>query len=209
MEHWDSAYTALGEQGVSWYQAQPRLSAELIADAARVLAAGKESAIIDAGGGASLLATWLADAGYTDVTVLDVSEAALAAGRRHPGSDRIAWIHADLLTWRPGRAYQIWHDRAVFHFLTDAADRASYLATLRAALYLGGAIIMATFAADGPRTCSGLPVARYDADGLAAELTAAFGDAVTITGSLAEIHRTPGGVDQPFTWITARLGVTP
>jgi hypothetical protein len=205
LEHWDSVYTARGEQGVSWYQAQTLPSEELITDAARLLPAGKDSAVIDAGGGASLLATHLADAGFTDVTVLDVSEAALAAARGHRGADRIAWIRADLLTWRPGRAYQIWHDRAVFHFLTGPADRAAYLATLRSALHLGGTIILATFAADGPRTCSGLPVARYDAAGLAGELTAAFGDAVTITGNRADSHRTPGGVIQPFTWITARL----
>jgi SAM-dependent methyltransferase len=169
------------------------------------MAAGRDSAVIDAGGGASRLAGRLAAAGFTDVTVVDVSAAALAAARRRPGGNQITWINADLLAWRPPRAYQIWHDRAVFHFLTSPADRAAYLGTLRAALPGGGAIILATFAADGPAHCSGLPVARYDGPGLAAKLTAAYGDGITITGCRDEQHPTPSGIIQPFTWITARL----
>jgi hypothetical protein len=204
-EHWDAVYSGRGERQVSWYQADPRLSAELIADAAAGMAAGRDSAVIDAGGGASLLAGRLAAARFTDVTVVDVSAAALAAARRRPGGDQIAWISADLLAWRPPRAYQIWHDRAVFHFLTSPADRGAYLDTLRAALPGGGAIILATFAANGPAHCSGLPVTRHDAAGLAAELTAAYGGAITITGRRNEQHHTPAGVIQPFTWITARL----
>ena len=161
-EHWDAVYSSRGEQQVSWYQADPRLSAELISDAAAGMAAGRDSAVIDAGGGASLLAGRLAAAGFTDVTVVDVSAAALAAASRRPGGNQITWINADLLAWRPPRVYLIWHDRAVFHFLTSPADRAAYLGTLRAALPGGGAIILATFAAGGPAHCSGLPVARYD-----------------------------------------------
>jgi 2-polyprenyl-3-methyl-5-hydroxy-6-metoxy-1,4-benzoquinol methylase len=204
-EHWDAVYSSRGEQQVSWYQADPRLSNELVTDAATVTAVGRDSAVIDAGGGASLLAERLAAAGFTDVTVVDVSAAALATARRRPGGSKVTWIHADLLAWRPPRAYQIWHDRAVFHFLTIPADRAAYLETLHAALPGGGAIILATFAANGPAHCSGLPVTRYDAAGLAAELTAAYGDAITITGHRHEQHHTPSGVIQPFTWITARL----
>jgi 2-polyprenyl-3-methyl-5-hydroxy-6-metoxy-1,4-benzoquinol methylase len=204
-EHWDAVYSRRSEQEVSWYQADPRLSAELITDAAAAMAAGRHSAVIDAGGGTSALAGRLASAGFTDVTVVDISAAALSAARRRPGSGQATWINADLLAWQPPRAYQIWHDRAVFHFLTSPADRAAYLRTLRAALPGGGAIILATFAADGPAHCSGLPVARYDAAGLAAELAAAFGDAITVTGRRGEQHRTPAGVLQPFTGITARL----
>ena len=204
-EHWDAVYSSRGEQQVSWYQADPRLSAELITGAAASMPAGRDSAVIDAGGGASLLAGRLAAARFTDVTVVDVSAAALAAARRRPGSSQVTWINADLLAWRPPRAYQIWHDRAVFHFLTSPADRAAYLGTLRTALPGGGAVILAAFAADGPAHCSGLPVARYDSAGLAAELTGAYDDAVTITSCCDEQHRTPSGVLQPFTWITARL----
>ena len=203
-EHWDEVYSAREEDQVSWYQADPRLSAELVAAAAEGIA-GRQTAVIDAGGGASLLAGRLADAGYTDVTVADVSAAALAAARGRPGGDRIAWVRADLLAWQPPRAYQVWHDRAVFHFLTSPGDRAAYLATLRAALPGGGAVILGTFAADGPGHCSGLPVARYAPADLAAELTGAFGSAVTVTGSRSELHRTPAGAVQPFTWLTARL----
>ena len=165
---------------------------ERLARRARVVAAGRgrgdaggrgigeaAGAVIDAGGGASLLAQRLTNAGFTDVTVLDVSAAAMAAGRARPGSSRIRWVNADLLGWKPPRAYQIWHDRAVFHFLVSPADRAAYLATMRAALSGGGAVILAAFAADGPEYCSGLPVARHDPVGLAAELTAAYGDAAS------------------------------
>jgi hypothetical protein len=133
-EHWDAVYSSRGEQQVSWYQADPRLSAELITDAAAGLAAGRDSAVIDAGGGASLLAGRLAATGFTDVTVVDVSATALAAARRRPGGSQVTWINADLLAWRTPRAYQIWHDRAVYHFLASPADRAAYLGTLRAAL---------------------------------------------------------------------------
>ena len=150
--HWDAAYAGRGEQQVSWYQADPHMSAELIGDHAATMAAGKDSAIIDAGGGGSLLAARLVATGFTDVTVLDVSRAALTAAARRPGGAHVTWIHADLLDWQPPRRYHIWHDRAVFHFLTSPGDRAAYLATLRAALAGGGAIVLATFAARRART---------------------------------------------------------
>jgi SAM-dependent methyltransferase len=203
--HWDAVYAGRNERQVSWYQADPRLSAGLIADHAATMAAGQDSAVIDAGGGTSLLAERLVAGGFTDVTVLDVSQGALAAAARRPGGAQVTWIHADLLDWEPPRRYHIWHDRAVFHFLTSPADRAAYLATLRAALADGGAIVLATFAAGGPAHCSGLPVARYDAAGLAAELATAYGGAVTITGHRTQHHQTPAGVIQPFTWIRGRL----
>lgn len=202
--HWDTVYSSQDEREVSWYQTLPKLSEDLVTAAAAGIA-GRRSAVIDVGGGTSLLASRLTAAGFTDVTVVDVSATALDAARTRLGGDRIAWINADLLDWQPPRAYQIWHDRAVFHFLTSPGDRAAYLAALRAALPDGGAIIIAAFAADGPEYCSGLPVARYDATRLAAELTLAYGDAVMVTGHRTEQHHTPAGVIQPFTWITARL----
>jgi SAM-dependent methyltransferase len=204
-DHWDAVYAKRDEQLLSWYQADPRMSVRLIEEQATAMPTGKDSAVIDVGGGTSALAARLAGSGFTDATVLDISAAALAAAARHADGARVTVVQADLLAWRPARRYHIWHDRAVFHFLTDPADRAAYLATLRAALADGGAIIMAAFAADGPARCSGLPVARYDAAGLAAELTAAYGEAVTVTGHRRELHHTPSGVIQPFTWITARL----
>jgi hypothetical protein len=203
-DHWDGVYSSRDEREVSWYQADPGTSVRLVTEAAAGIA-GKDSAVVDAGGGASLLASRLAGEGFTDLTVVDVSAAALGRASARPGGDRVTWVTADLLTWRPGRAYQVWHDRAVFHFLTTPDRRAAYFATLRAALPGGGAVILATFAASGPERCSGLPVARYDAAALASELSGALGDAVTITGDLTEPHRTPSGMIQPFTWITARL----
>lgn len=198
---WDAIYTDRGEQ-VSWHQADPRLSVELI-ETLLDGTPGQDRSVIDIGGGASHLASRLLTSGFTDVTVLDVSKAALDAARRRPGADRITWIQADLLTWRPSRRYQIWHDRAVFHFLTDPADRANYLTTLHEALESGGGIVLATFAPDGPTHCSGLPVARYTATDLAGEMATAFGDVVV--GHHTEQHHTPTGAVQPFTWITARL----
>jgi len=203
-QHWDEVYSTRLADQVSWYQANPELSVELVT-AAAVGNGGKSAPIVDAGGGTSQLAHLLADAGYTDVTVADVSAAALATARDRPGGDRITWVQADLLEWRPQRAYQIWHDRAVFHFLASPGDRAAYLATLRAALPGGGTVILATFAPDGPEYCSGLPVTRYAPTDLTAELTKAYGDAVSITGQRSQEHRTPGGSIQPFTWITAEL----
>ena len=171
------------------------------------MARDRRGGVIDVGGGASPLAARLADEGFTDITVLDHSANALDRARRLARDPTaITWIRADLLTWRPGRTYDIWHDRAVVHFLTAAADRHTYLTTLRTALANGGAIVLGTFAADGPTHCSGLPVARYSAEELAGELTsAAFGDKVIVTGSRTDRHHTPAGNAQPFTWITARL----
>lgn len=202
--HWETVYAGRDERQVSWYQESPDMSFRLVTEQAAALPSGKASAVVDAGGGASSLAERLAAYGFTDVTVVDIADPALSAAGR-PGGEAVTRVHADLLTWRPTRRYQVWHDRAVFHFLTDPGSRAAYLATLRAALSPGGAIVMATFSPDGPAYCSGLPVARYDADGLAAELATGSGGAITVTAYHAEEHRTPSGAIQPFTWITARL----
>lgn len=204
-EHWESVYSDTDAHEVSWYQASPDVSLRLIQAAAAGLG-GLGSPVVDAGGGTSRLAGSLAGAGFTDVTVVDVCGQALATARHDSAArDSIDWVQADLLQWRPRRSYRIWHDRAVFHFLTTAADRAAYFATVRAALPAGGQIIIGTFAADGPDQCSGLPASRYGHESLASEIAAAFGPAVTVTGRDAEAHSTPSGTVQPFTWITARL----
>ncbi|HEU5025572.1 MAG TPA: class I SAM-dependent methyltransferase [Spirillospora sp.] len=204
--HWDAVYRDRGPGGVSWFQAEPQPSLDLITE----LGAGADGGIIDIGGGASALAIRLAQRGFDDLTVLDLSGEALRESRlqaAEQGVDAaIRWVRADLLTWRPDRTWRIWHDRAVFHFLTDPADRAAYLATLRTALERpGGAVVIGTFAPGGPEHCSGLPVARYSAEDLAELLTGAFDGDLVITGSRVERHRTPGGAVQPFTWTTARL----
>lgn len=198
--YWDAIYQRRGASGVSWFQAEPQTSVDLIRAHAT-----SHTPIIDAGAGAGSLTRHLAAAGFTDLTAVDTSAAALQAARQrlagHPAASRIRWIHADLLTWRPDRRYDLWHDRAVFHFLTEPASRSAYLATVRADLQPGGTIILATFAPDGPAHCSGLPVARYSPSALAT----ALGPGFSLTGTRSELHTTPDGAIQPFTWITATL----
>ena len=195
--HWQGVYARKNEDEVSWYQARPATSLQLIANTGL----GKDAAIIDAGGGASRLVDHLLDAGYTDVTVLDIAEAALAKARARLAerAGRVRWIAADLLTWQPERPFDIWHDRAVFHFLTDADDRRRYVEVLKAALKPDGQVIIATFAPDGPEKCSGLPVMRHSPQSIAAELGAGF----ELVETADEHHVTPAGKVQHFNY--ARL----
>src|SRR4051812_14595300 len=146
--HWENVYASKGESEVSWFQENPALSLELIASAG----AGPDTAIIDIGGGASRLVDRLLDRGFRTVTVLDLSEAALcaAAARLGDRAAQVSCLVADATLWQPAQAYDIWHDRAAFHFLIDAADRGAYLARLKQALKVGGHAIIATFAPDGP-----------------------------------------------------------
>jgi trans-aconitate methyltransferase len=196
-EHWDGRYAAAGATGVSWYQAHARTSVELIDAVGRT----RDSAILDVGGGASTLVDDLLADGQRDVSVLDVSASALDIARRRLGDPpEVTWIVADLLGWTPPRRWDLWHDRAVLHFLVDAGDRASYVALLRQALRRGGAFVIGTFADDGPTHCSGLAVRRYAATDLADLL----GD-VTVVEERREVHRTPGGAAQPFTWLAGRV----
>jgi trans-aconitate methyltransferase len=204
--HWDDVYRRRGPGQVSWFQTEPQPSLDLIEEAAPDRTGG----VIDIGGGASPLAVRLAQHGWDEVTVLDVSAQALEESRRQAVEqgveETLRWLRADLLTWKPTRAWRVWHDRAVFHFLTDPAARSTYLAALHAALQRpGGVIVLGTFASDGPTHCSGLPVARYSADELGALLVDAFDGALTITGTRTHRHHTPTGAVQPFTWITARV----
>ena len=170
--HWESVYTSKGENEVSWFQESPAPSSDLIVQAGATHA----SAIIDIGGGASRLVDYLVEQGFEDVTVLDLSAAALEAARRRleGRADRVHWIVADATAWEPVKAYDIWHDRAAFHFLTDESDRAAYIARLTKGVREGGHAIIGTFALDGPEKCSGLPVARYDGASLGQTLGAAF-----------------------------------
>jgi trans-aconitate methyltransferase len=194
--HWDAAYGSRGARGVSWSEDEPRTSLQLI-DA---LSVDRHAPVIDVGGGASRLVHRLIELGYDDLTVLDISSAALDASRDAlPADAPVTWIHDDVLAWHPLRNYGLWHDRALFHFLVDPDERSSYLARLRAAVAPGGAVILATFAPDGPDHCSGLPVARYAASELAAVLPGGW----RVVEERREVHVTPAGVSQPFTWIAA------
>ena len=197
--HWDDAYSTRGTQGVSWFQSEPTVSLELIES----LGLDVATPVVDIGGGASVLADRLLGAGFTDISVLDVSEVALNAGRRRIGNSRsVQWLHEDLLAWVPARRFGLWHDRAVFHFLTDEHDQGVYLDTMRSTLLPGGSLVLATFAEDGPERCSGLPVTRYSVD----ELRARLGSRFELTVSRRELHATPGGAVQPFTWIAGTFG---
>ena len=200
-ESWNAAYEQRGVDSVSWYQASPTVSMELI----ERLGVPPSAAVIDVGGGASLLADNLARRGFSDVTVLDISGAALDAARQRLGTgSHVTFVQADLLTWNPPRRYGLWHDRAVYHFLVEDADRETYVRTLRESLEPGGFIILATFAPDGPATCSGLPVRRYSAD----DLTEILGGRFDRLESLREEHLTPRGSTQPFTWVAGRVQST-
>lgn len=190
--HWDGVYATKAVDQVSWYQPRPGTSLDLIARTG--LGAG--ASVIDVGGGASLLVDALLDAGYPRVTVLDIAEAALGRARARLGqrAARVEWVAADVTAFRPERRFDIWHDRALFHFLVDERDRLAYREALGAALRAGGQAIIGTFAPDGPEQCSGLPVARYDAAGLAS----ALGPGYRLLDVLAEDHVTPAGKVQRF-----------
>lgn len=190
-DHWRRVYETKGEREVSWFQEGPGPSLDLI-EAAGIPAGG---AIVDIGGGASRLVDALVAREY-EATVLDLSAAALDMSRERLGSagDRVRWIVADVTKWTPDRLYDLWHDRAAFHFLTEEADRAAYRARLMNALKPGGCAIIATFAPDGPERCSGLPVVRYDAEGLARFLGADF----RLVRTLRSDHATPAGGRQKF-----------
>jgi len=191
-EHWESAYRGRPAEVLGWYQAEPTLSLDLI----RTHVQDRTHPILDVGGGASTLVGHLLTAGFSDITVLDISEPALDLARTRLGdrADEVAWIRADVTDFKPARQWQAWHDRAVFHFLTERAERGHYVDALRAGLASGGRAIMATFSLEGPDRCSGLPVVRYSPETLTAELGAGF----RILESRSEIHHTPGGGEQAY-----------
>ena len=190
--HWETVYTTKSENEVSWFQQSPAPSLELIVQAGAVI----KSAIIDIGGGASRLVDRLLEQGFEDLTVLDLSGAALKAAKARLGAsaDRVHWLVEDATIWEPVKRYDIWHDRAAFHFLTDTNDRAAYIDRLGRGLKIGGHAIIATFAPDGPEKCSGLPVARYDGASLARTLGAAF----KLLHSQRHEHATPWDSRQIF-----------
>lgn len=190
--HWNAVYGEKTEGQLSWHQDDPEISLELI----ELTGVSTESPIIDIGGGTSRLASALLAKGYQDVSVLDLSDVALEAarGRLGSGGDAVAWIAADITKWSPDRRYDLWHDRAVFHFLVDASEQAAYQERLAEGLRVGGHAIVATFAPDGPATCSGLSVVRYSSDALADLL----GDRFKLVAHRNHLHQTPWGKGQAF-----------
>lgn len=198
-QHWQTVYEAKAADEVSWFQREPRLSHALIARVAPSL----DASIIDVGGGASTLVDTLLAAGYTNLTVLDLAAAALRQARERLGFDasRVAWSVSDVLdaTFTPA-SIDVWHDRAVFHFLTRSEDRARYISQVQRAVRPGGHVLVATFAEDGPPRCSLLDVARYSP----AQLHAVFGAGFVLETSLRENHITPSGSQQAFTYCLCR-----
>ena len=198
--HWERVYQTRPADQASWYQAVPERSLAFIA------AAGldRDAPILDVGGGASTLVDQLLAAGFTDVTVLDLAHTALTAAQARLGAKaaRVNWIAADVTEFQPSRRYALWHDRAVFHFLRHAAQRAAYLKVLRAALAPHGHVVLATFGPEGPTHCSGLEVERYSAG----ELSELLGSEFRLLRSELEEHVTPSGATQQFTFGLWRRG---
>jgi hypothetical protein len=193
-EHWQTVYETKAPTDVGWYQPIPQRSLALIQSTGLPLSA----TLLDVGGGASMLVDHLMAAGFKDITVLDVAPAALEAAKTRLGTAGAAvqMIAADVTAWQPPRRYDLWHDRAVFHFLVDEALRERYLDVLRTAIAPHGYLVMATFGPEGPTRCSGLDVRRYSA----AELSAVLGPAFRLITSAIEEHTTPSGNIQQFVY---------
>ena len=200
-EHWEGVYRATPVERASWYRRHLDRSVQWIEEAA---AGRRDAAILDAGGGASTLIDDLLARGFTCVTVLDIAAPALEQAKRRLGPDagRVKWIMGDVTAAElPGGAFDIWHDRAVYHFLTKAEERAAYVENVARSLKPRGQVIMGTFGPEGPTVCSGLDVRRYDA----ARLSKEFGDRFALTESATELHRTPSGGTQQFLYCHFRM----
>lgn len=198
--HWDDVYQTRAVDEVSWYRPHLDVSLELIEGAA----ADRGSAIIDVGGGEATLVDDLVARGYGDVTVLDISQAAIEVAKARLGESaaRVQWITGDItdVALEPAR-YDLWHDRAVFHFLTKAEDRAAYVRQVARSVKPGGHVIVATFGPEGPEKCSGMDVVRYDAGSLHGE----FGAKFRLLDSVTELHETPWGTPQQFMYCFCRV----
>lgn len=197
--HWENIYASKASNAVSWYQESPDKSLELIAKS-RIL---KSAIIIDVGGGASTLVDNLLARKYLQITVLDLSKNALQLARERLGEagNKVTWLEADILTTQlPAQQFNLWHDRAVFHFLTRKEDRKKYIDQLKNALKPGGHVVIATFSLEGPPKCSGLETAHYDSNSLHDELGSDF----ELMESASEDHRTPFDTTQKFIYCLFR-----
>jgi SAM-dependent methyltransferase len=190
--HWEDVYTSRAEAQVSWYQDEPKQSLEFI----RAVAPAAHGSIIDVGGGCSVLVDRLLDLPFERIAVLDISPTALGKAKARLGerAGRVEWIAADITDAQSIGRFDVWHDRAVFHFLTDAADRRKYVELARRTVPQGGHLIVATFADDGPTKCSDLDVCRYNAESMGAEL----GEGFSLVREARETHTTPWGSSQAF-----------
>jgi len=191
IDHWDQVWSTRSADEVSWYQEQPTVSVRLV-----TAATDPKDSIIDVGAGASLLVDHLLAAGYRDLTVVDVAAGALDQARARLGSnaDLVEWVVGDVTLLDLGRRFDLWHDRAVLHFLVEGSDRRRYVEALRRSLNVGGHVVLATFGPQGPESCSGLPVRRYDA----AAMQETLGDDFEPLELVDESHATPAGHHQLF-----------
>ncbi|MCA9398677.1 MAG: class I SAM-dependent methyltransferase [Candidatus Omnitrophica bacterium] len=191
-DHWEKVYTQKSPLEVSWYQAHPVISLDLIVSTEIDLSAR----IIDVGAGASVLVDKLLEAGYKDITVLDISSKAIDHAKERLGNraEQIMWLITDITEFEPSQQYDLWHDRAVFHFLTDTIDRREYIGVLKKSLKPGGHLILSAFSLEGPPKCSGLQVERYDIEKMQGEL----GDDFEFIASKRESHATPWQAKQEF-----------
>ncbi len=198
--HWENVYTTKKSDEVSWFQPHATASLDLI----KKLECNRDAQIIDVGGGASTLVDDLLSLGYTNLKVLDISSAALEVAKKRLGeqSNSVEWIVDDVTKLNiPKYSVDVWHDRAVFHFLNDQAQRESYVKAVLNAVKPGGHVIVSTFSLDGPEKCSGLPVQRYDAESLHGQ----FGEPFVLLGHEYESHKTPFGTDQNFIYCYCRV----
>lgn len=198
--HWEGVYQTKAVDEVSWFRPHLEVSLSLIEQATPDIG----GAVIDVGGGEATLVDDLVARGYGDVTVLDISQAAIdvAKGRLGPSGASVHWITGDITAVELEAArYDVWHDRAVFHFLTSAEDRAAYVRQVASAVRVGGHVIVATFGLNGPEKCSGLNVVRYDAENLHGE----FGPKFRLLDSVTEVHETPWGTPQQFMYCFCRM----
>jgi ubiquinone/menaquinone biosynthesis C-methylase UbiE len=198
--HWEKIYAEKAPEAVSWYRPHLETSLALIEQTA----SGRSASVIDVGGGESTLVDDLLARKYENITVLDISQTAIDANRKRLGrtAERVHWLVADIIQVElESSAYDVWHDRAVFHFLTAAADRIAYIHRVANAVKRGGNVIVSTFGPEGPTRCSGLDVVRYDAESLHRE----FGVHFRMLGSSTELHRTPFGTIQQFLYCYCRV----
>ena len=198
--HWETIYRSKAPDSVSWYRRHLEVSLGLIERAA----GSRSAAIIDVGGGESTLVDDLIERGFDNITVLDISPTALDATKKRLGQDgeRVRWLAADITRVPlPRHSFEVWHDRAVFHFLTDAEERASYVRNVLDSMRPGGHVIVSTFGPEGPTRCSGLDVIRYDSETLHTE----FGASFRLIESSKEIHHTPWGAAQQFLYCYCRV----
>jgi len=192
--HWENMYANRSPDAVSWFQLEPTLSLELITKEEL----STEATIIDVGGGASSLGLKLFDAGYKNLTILDISAIALSHAKEALGefADKIEWVEEDITQFAAPHPYDVWHDRAVFHFLTESEDRTKYIEVLNNSLNIGGYLLLAAFAIGGPEKCSGLDIVQYDLDTLTREL----GNGYRLLEQRSELHTTPDGKEQHFNY---------